>query len=124
MTLHYNRQSEREKRKQLRRDQTPAEALVWRYLRNRQMLKYKFRRQYSIDKFILDFYSPELRLAIEIDGDVHDLPEQKQHDIDRQEYLEKFAIKFIRIKNEELFGNPDKAFNKIEKEIIQLSSKK
>jgi very-short-patch-repair endonuclease len=124
MTLHYNKQSEKSKRRQLRRDQTPAEALVWLYLRNRQMLKFKFRRQYSVDKFVVDFYSPQLRLAIEIDGDVHELPEQKEYDIDRQNYIEKFAIKFLRIKNEELFGNPNKAFDRIEKEIILISSKK
>jgi len=124
MTLHYNKQSEKAKRRQLRRDQTPTEALVWRYLRNRQMLKFKFRRQYSVDKFVLDFYSPQLRLAIEIDGDVHELPEQKEYDIDRQNYIEKFAIKFLRIKNEELLGNPNKAFDRIEKEIILISSKK
>jgi very-short-patch-repair endonuclease len=124
MTLHYNRQSEKEKRRQLRRDQTPAEAVVWRYLRNRQMMKFKFRRQYSVDKFVLDFYSPELRLAIEIDGDVHDLTEQKEYDIARQNYIGKFGIKFLRIKNEEFYENANKAFEKIENEIILIQSNK
>ncbi len=83
MTKHFNRTTEKVKRRQLRKDQTMAEKLIWRYLRNRKTEHIKFRRQYSIDKFILDFYSPELKLAVEIDGDVHELPEQKEHDIER-----------------------------------------
>lgn len=84
------------------------------------MKNQKFRRQYSIDKYVIDFYCPQLKLAVELDGDVHDMPEQKEHDIDRQNYLEKFGIKFLRIRNKELFGNPNKAFEKIEKVIGSL----
>ncbi len=122
MTIHYNKQSEKQNRRLLRKNQTQAEELVWRFLRNRQMKSQKFRRQYSIDKYVIDFYCPQLKLAVELDGEVHDLPEQKEHDIDRQNYLEKFGIKFMRIRNEELFGNPNKAFDKIEKVINELAS--
>ena len=123
MPRHFNRTTEKSKRRQLRRDQTPAEELVWRFLRKRQTKNCKFRRQYSIDKFVIDFYSPELKLAVEIDGDVHDLPSQKEHDIARQNYLENYGIKFIRIRNEELFANTDKAFDKIEEliKVLELS---
>jgi very-short-patch-repair endonuclease len=117
---HFNRPTEKSKRRQLRRDQTPAEELVWRFLRNRRTKNFKFRRQYSVDKFVIDFYSPELKLAVEIDGDIHDLPTQKEHDIARQSYLEGFGIKFIRIRNEELFTNTDKAFDRIEEMIKVL----
>ncbi len=120
MPKHFNRPTEKSKRRQLRRDQTPAEELVWRFLRNRRTKNFKFRRQYSVDKFVIDFYSPELKLAVEIDGDVHDLPAQKEHDIARQSYLESFGIKFIRIRNEELFANTDKAFDRIEQMIKVL----
>ena len=120
MTKHFNRTSEKAKRRQLRKDQTYAEKIIWMHLRNRKMLGYKFRRQYSVDKYVIDFYCPELKLAIESDGSVHDLPEQKTYDGKRQEYLENFGIKFVRIKNEELFGNPNKAFEKIEMEIKKL----
>ena len=122
MQKHFNRSEEKEKRRQLRRDQTPAESLVWRYLRNRQTINCKFRRQYSIDRYILDFYSPGLKLAIEIDGDIHDLHEKKEHDEIRQKYLEGFGVRFVRIKNLELFGNPNKAFEKIENTILELTS--
>ncbi len=120
MPKHFNRPTEKSKRRQLRRDQTPAEELVWRFLRNRRTKNFKFRRQYSVDKFVIDFYSPELKLAVEIDGDIHDLPTQKEHDIARQSYLEGFGIKFIRIRNEELFTNTDKAFDRIEEMIKVL----
>ena len=86
----------------------------------RRTKNFKFRRQYSVDKFVIDFYSPELKLAVEIDGDVHDLAAQKEHDIVRQSYLESFGIKFIRIRNEELFANTDKAFDRIEEMIKVL----
>jgi len=95
---------------------TYCEKIVWTHLRKRQ-LGFRFLRQYSVDHFVIDFYCPELKLAVELDGDVHNLPEQKEYDIARQKYLEKFGIKFIRIKNEEFLGNPNKAFSKIEKEI-------
>jgi very-short-patch-repair endonuclease len=67
---------------------------------------------------VIDFYCPELKLAIELDGNVHNQPEQKEYDIERQKYLEKFGIKFIRVKNEEFLGNPNKAFQRIEERII------
>ncbi len=121
MTRHFNRIYEKEKRRQLRKDQTPAEKLIWYYLRNRFTKHIKFRRQYSIDRFVVDFYSAELKLAIEIDGDIHDVVEQKEYDIERQKYLEEFGVRFLRIKNEELFGNPNKVFDRIEMLIDKLS---
>ena len=120
MTKHYNKSSEKEKRRKLRQNQTNAEELVWRYLRNRQMLDYKFKRQYSVDHFVIDFYCPELKLAIEVDGESHNNPEQSVYDIKRQKYLENFNIKFVRIKDEDIFGNPNQAFMKIENAIKLL----
>lgn len=122
MTKHYNRTSEKEKRRLLRKQQTYTEKILWMHLRNRQALGFKFRRQYSVDHYIIDFYCPELKLAIELDGEVHDSPEQKEYDKVRQEYLEAFGITFIRIKNEEFLGNPNKAFGRIEEEIKKLSA--
>jgi len=120
MTKHYNKSSEKKKRRKLRQNQTNAEDLVWRYLRNRQMLGYKFKRQYSVDHFVIDFYCPELKLAVELDGASHNNPEQIEYDIKRQKYLERFNIKFVRIKDEVLFGNTNQAFMKIENTIKLL----
>nr|MCU0406496.1 DUF559 domain-containing protein [Ignavibacteriaceae bacterium] len=59
------------KRRKLRQNQTEAEKLIWRFIRNRQILGFKFKRQYSIDHFVIDFYCPELKLAVEADGGTH-----------------------------------------------------
>jgi very-short-patch-repair endonuclease len=124
MTKHYNKSSQAEKRRKLRQNQTNTEVLVWRYLRNRQLLDYKFKRQYSVDHFVIDFYCPELKLAVEIDGASHNDSEQQKKDISRQKYLETFNIKFVRIKDDELTGNPNKAFKKLENTIKLLEKKK
>ena len=77
MTKHYNKTTEKEKRKKLRRYPTHAEELVWKYLRNRQMLGFKFKRQYSVDQYVIDFYCSEIKLAVEVDGAFHNSTEQK-----------------------------------------------
>lgn len=116
MTRHFNKKSEQEKRRKLRREMTYCESVVWIHLRKKQ-LGYRFLRQYSVDHYVIDFYCPKLKLAVEIDGDVHDLPDQHKYDVKRQKYLENFGITFLRIKNEEFLANPDKAFRKIENAI-------
>ena len=123
MTKYYNKKKEQEKRRSLRTNMTYCEKIVWMHLRKRQ-LGYRFLRQCSVDSFVIDFYCPELKLAIELDGDVHEIPEQKKYDKARQKYLEAFGIKFIRIKNEEFLGNPNKAFNRIEEKISSIVQNK
>ena len=96
MTKYFNKKSEKEKRRKLRREMTYCERIVWIHLRKKQ-LGYRLLRQYSVDHFVIDFYCPRLKLAVEIDGDVHDLSDQKEHYVKRQKYLENFGIKFVRI---------------------------
>jgi len=124
MTKHFNKSSETLKRRKLRQNQTEAEKLIWRFLRNRQLLGHKFKRQYSVDHFVIDFYCPELKLAVEADGATHNESGSKEYDIRREKYLKKFGVSFLRIKDEELFGNPNKAFAKIEEAIKQLKESK
>lgn len=121
MTKHFNKQAMKERRRQLRSNMTYCEKLVWMYLRKRQM-KERFLRQYSVDNYVIDFYCPKLKLALEIDGDVHDDEIQKEYDKNRQEYLERFGITFVRIRNEELIGNPNLAFERIEKVVKELKA--
>lgn len=120
MTQHFNKSSEKEKRRNFRKNQTFCEKIMWTYLRDRKTLGYKFKRQFSIDHYVIDFYCPELKLAIELDGSIHDIPDQKEYDALRQEYLEKFGITFCRITNDELMSNANMAFNKIEQGISNL----
>jgi very-short-patch-repair endonuclease len=101
---------------------TFCEKILWIHLRKKQ-LGYRFLRQYSIDHYVIDFYCPKLKLAVELDGEVHEQPEQRRKDILRQRYLEKFEITFIRITNKEFMGNSNAAFDKIESAIKKLEAK-
>ena len=122
MTKHFNKKSEQEKRRHLRNNMTFCEKILWIHLRKKQ-LGYRFLRQYSIDHYVIDFYCPKLKLAVELDGEVHEQPEQRRKDILRQRYLEKFEITFIRITNKEFMGNSNAAFDKIESAIKKLEAK-
>ncbi|MBZ0180486.1 MAG: endonuclease domain-containing protein [Melioribacteraceae bacterium] len=123
MTKLYNRQQEKEKRRELRQNETIAETNMWSQLRNRGCLSLKFKRQFSIGKYIIDFYCPEYKIAIELDGNVHELEDIKKYDAKSQKYLEDYGIHFIRITNNEYLGNPNKAFDKIERSIKEIIGK-
>lgn len=87
----------------LRKEMTPAETKLWKYLSDRGMVGLKFRRQHVISGFIVDFYCPEIKLAVEIDGDIHD--SLKEYDSIRQQILEDKGIKFLRFRNDDVFQN-------------------
>jgi very-short-patch-repair endonuclease len=91
--------------KKLRRDQTRAERLAWRILRNRRCLGLKFRRQYLIRGFVVDFYCPDLGLALEVDGSVHDSGERRDYDRHRAALLEGLGVHEIRIRNQDVSAN-------------------
>jgi len=86
--------------KQMRQLPTEAEALAWELLRDRRCNGLKFRRQQVIQGFIVDFYCAEKRLAIELDGAIHD--EQKEYDQARDAFLKTLDVQVVRIRNEEL----------------------
>ena len=87
---------------ELRKKATWAETLAWRILRNRGCLGLKFRRQQVLYGFIVDFYCAELRLAIEIDGSIHDDSERRNQDKFRDLALVHRRIRVVRIKNQEI----------------------
>ena len=80
----FNKPEIKNYRRKLRNDMTRAEIILWKYLRNRGMLGFRFRRQFSIESFIVDFYCPELKLVIEIDGETHITNDQIINDEQRQ----------------------------------------
>ena len=121
MTRLFNKQSEKEKRRSLRNTMPLAEKIVWNNLRKRELFGIRFLRQYSIDYYVLDFYSPKIKLAIEIDGDSHLDEEAIEYDKNRQEFIESVGIKVIRFRNEEVYGNIDKVIEEIEKEVKALT---
>ncbi|MBX2990112.1 MAG: endonuclease domain-containing protein [Bacteroidetes bacterium] len=122
MTLFYNRSSEKTKRRFLRNNMTATERILWQQLKGRQLGGFKFRRQFSVGAFVLDFYCPELKLAIEVDGESHDGPEAQESDRDRQKYIEQFHIWFLRFRNEEVEGNVDAVVDKIHRAIERHSA--
>ena len=99
---------------ELRQPQTPAEATLWRHLRNRN-LKYKFRRQHPIYRFIIDFYCAKAKLLIEVDGESHLEKDQIEYDKARTEYLEDLGYKVIRFTNNDVRYN----INAVVDEIIR-----
>ena len=104
-----------EKARELRSNQTPAEAQMWKLLSRKQFGGLKFLRQKPIDKFIVDFYCSELKLAIEIDGDSH--AEQGAYDARRTAALGALGVEVIRYANREVSDNPEGIFDDLEQKI-------
>jgi very-short-patch-repair endonuclease len=84
MTKHYNKYALRELRKKLRNNSTDAEFVFWQELKGKKLNGYKFRRQYSIDCFVVDFYCTKVKLAVELDGLIHEKAEILAYDEQRQ----------------------------------------
>jgi len=100
---------------ELRSKQTPAEAILWDVLRDRQVGNLKFRRQHQIGDYIVDFYCHELQLVIEADGGVHDAAYQQKHDQKRDAYLSALGMTVKRFSNEVIL-------NDLESILVSISS--
>ncbi|MEN6621689.1 MAG: endonuclease domain-containing protein, partial [Smithella sp.] len=111
-----------ERVRELRRNATEAEALLWELLRDRHLEGFKFRRQHPLGGYILDFYCHEARLAVEIDGAVHHEADQAQHDADRSAYLNEQGIRVIRFWNHEVLSQTDAVLQKILEQIQSSTS--
>ena len=114
----YNNQLFKQRRSELRKNQTEAEKALWHRIRNRQIAGFKFLRQYSIGAYILDFYCSHIRLAIELDGGHHADKNNQIYDHARTLYLAKFNIHTIRFWNNEVLNNIDNVLEVINKEIL------
>jgi len=91
--------------REFRNRPTKAEEKLWKVIRQDQIFGYRFRRQYVIAGFILDFYCPKLKLGIEIDGRIHDRANIKTYDIERENIIKQYNIRIIRFTNEEVDNN-------------------
>ncbi len=123
MTELFNKKSEKEKRRYLRKNITLAEKIIWLNIRRKQIKGERFLRQFSVKYYVLDFYCPKLRLAIEIDGETHLTDEELEYDKQRQNYLESLGIIFLRFRNEVVFNNADAVIEKIKTTVIELQKK-
>ncbi len=113
----HNKKSLKEIRRTLRQTITPAENFLWQQIRNRKLNKMKFKRQHSIGNYIVDFYCASSRLIIELDGEVHNVPEQIEKDKSRDENLKEMGFKILRFSNEYVLSN----INLVKQEIIKNS---
>jgi len=103
--------------KELRREMTPAEKILWEELRTNK-LGVHFRRQQVIQGFVVDFYCHKAGLVIEVDGDIHDL--QKEEDERREKVLSALGLRIVRFGNDEVMRNLSAVVGKI-KELIEKS---
>jgi ATP-dependent helicase HrpA len=113
----YNNSNLKERRRNLRKSQTDAERKLWQILRNKQINGLKFFRQYSVGNYILDFYCPKMRLAIEVDGGQH---AENKHDDMRTAYLQKQNILVLKFWNNEILNNLEGVYVKISSAIKDL----
>lgn len=104
MAHFYNAQTQKTFRQHLRNESTPAEDRLWLHLKGSQT-GYKFRRQYGVGPYVVDFYCPELKLVIEIDGDSHFEPGAQVADMDRERYLHGFKMRVLRFSNQDVEYN-------------------
>ena len=115
----FNRQDLKSRRQELRKSMPPAEVILWQRIRGKQLLDCKFRRQHSVGPYVLDFYCPQLRLAIELDGDSHFREGAPQKDRDRDVYIRSFGIRVLRFLNTDVYDNVDGLLEVVVREIRQ-----
>jgi very-short-patch-repair endonuclease len=115
-----NRKSLKSFRSSLRNRSTSAEAALWEMLKSRKLEGRKFRRQYSIGNFIVDFCCPSEKLIIELDGNHHGEYHKIQKDEIRDTYLESLGFTVIRFENRFVFQEPEY----LKSEIIRVINRK
>ena len=98
---------------EMRREPTQAEHLLWQVLRHKR-LGVQFRRQHPIGPYIADFFCDDFKLVIEVDGDVHDDPQQHEHDQAKDAYLTTCGLHVLRFRNEDVIESLDAVVSKIE----------
>jgi very-short-patch-repair endonuclease len=107
----------------LRGNMTDAEQLLWKCLRRKQLGGFRFRRQHPFERFVLDFYCCEARLAVELDGGQHNEADAKARDNERTAVLALHGISVIRFWNNEVFSNLEgvlqTVFDTVNKRVVQ-----
>ena len=103
---------------ELRKVMTEAEKILWKELRDRRLMGVKFRRQHPLHLYIADFYCHELRLAIEVDGGIHEHEDIREHDENRDAELERLGVTVLRFMNEDVMEKTEKVVDKIRGVIV------
>ena len=118
MTKVYNKKEMTKTRKALRNSMPKAEVILWSHLKGKQFRELKFRRQYSIGHYVVDFFCPKIRLAIELDGESHLSKTQRIRDKTRQKIIEKTGIKILRYYNTDIYENIEGVFTDLGKNVM------
>jgi len=114
----FNKKYHKDSRRKLRSQMTKAETALWYKIRNNQ-LGHKFRRQHGIGKYVVDFYCPELKLIVEIDGGIHFEERNIAADEEREQYFEKLELKMVRYNNLDIIQNIDNALENLKNILNQ-----
>jgi very-short-patch-repair endonuclease len=99
--------------RQLRRDSTRSEDLLWQGLRRKEFRDLKFRRQHPLGRFVLDFYCHAAKLAVEIDGSVHDASDVAAYDRDRQALIEARGVRVLRVRAKDVEADVNAVLHQI-----------
>src|SRR5688572_19116963 len=105
--------------KELRNHLTHAEMVLWGYLKTKPF-GYKFRRQHPLADYIVDFFCYRLKMAIEVDGPIHEQEENRQNDVERQKMIESFGVTVLRFTNAELMKESTIVFEEINSSIQHI----
>jgi very-short-patch-repair endonuclease len=106
--------------RKLRREQTPAEQLLWRHLRTKRMSNVKFRRQHPIGPYFVDFCSIQRKLIVEVDGG-QQADQSAEHEV-RSSFLKSYGYRVLRFWNDQVLKNTDEVLDEIEKFLSTDSS--
>ncbi len=119
MSHRFNIKEMTNRRKDLRNKMTEAELILWSVI-NKVSSKHRFVRQYSIASFVTDFYCRKLKLAIEVDGDIHKLKDQEEYDKYRQISIETHTVTFLRFSNHQIKNELTRCLIAIKQTITRL----
>ena len=111
----HNDPNQKTLRQTLRNNATAAEAILWRALKGKRVEGLKFRRQFGVGPYVIDFYCPEIRLGIELDGGVHKTSHTHEYDEMRSRFLAENGIRVLRFDNEVVYNNVEGIIEAIRK---------
>ena len=116
----FNKKRQTPTRKFLRNNAPEAERELWSKLKGSQVLGYKFRRQYGIGSYVVDFYCADMSLVIEVDGETHVTDDELEYDRNRQKEIEGLGLKVLRFTNRDVFDNLDGVLQTIGEKLLEL----
>ena len=109
-------------RRELRKNMTPAEVAIWQQLKAGRLNGTHWRRQYSVNRYILDFYCPIYKLCIELDGQEHYTMQGDTRDFDRTIFLNSIGIEVIRFENKEIWENIEQVLETIKLKLKEIKT--